>query len=124
MTERVLQKEDRISVAELTERMMKEYDMKREEAAREIYKMWQVGKIELTDNSPPKSIFSYFSSVYAMVLGSSSSISDNFAIHICHTPICSFHLHSLCVGSSLRALFARICAHRGSLFKSRRTGPA
>src|SRR5579883_2989979 len=65
MTERVLQKEDRISVAELTERMMKEYDMKREEAAREIYKMWQVGKIELTDNSPPKSIFSYFSSVYA-----------------------------------------------------------
>ncbi len=65
MTERVLQKEDRISVAELTERMMKEYDMKREEAAREIYKMLQVGKIELTDNSPPKSIFSYFSSVYA-----------------------------------------------------------
>src|SRR5579885_530201 len=111
MTERVLQKEDRISVAELTERMMKEYDMKREDRADRQF-------------SSKVYFFLFLKRLCLMVLGSSSSISDNFAIHICHTPICSFHLHSLCVGSSLRALFARICAHRGSLFKSRRTGPA
>lgn len=75
MTERVLHKEDRLTVAELTVRMMKEYDMKREEAVKEVYKMWQAGKIELTDNSPPKSLFSYFASVHAAWFWALASVS-------------------------------------------------
>jgi len=75
MTERVLQSQEKLTVEELTERMIKEYGMKREEAARQIYKMWKEEKLELTDPSPPLNIFSYFSSVYSSWFWALASVS-------------------------------------------------
>ncbi|MEM0118141.1 MAG: DUF1616 domain-containing protein [Conexivisphaerales archaeon] len=62
---KVLQNGERLRLDELVSRMVNEYSMTREEAARAICRLKESNQIELIDNSPPKNLFDYFRSAYA-----------------------------------------------------------